>query len=199
MSVRTSESTSSTSASLIGRARFGDADAWSRLVTIYSPVVYRWGRQAGLQDSDAADVMQDVFRDVIGGLFRFRKEQPGDSFRGWLWTISRNRLRKHFNRVNNEPRAAGGTGAHQHMQQGSDFLEAEQIPHAAGVGAAVVQQAIELIRNEFQERTWQAFWRLTVAGESAAAIAEDLGMNEKAVRQAKYRILCRLREILRDD
>ena len=65
--------------------------------------------------------------------------------------------------------------------------------------AAVVHQAIDLIRGEFQERTWQAFWRLTVVGDSAAAIAEDLGINEKAVRQAKYRILCRLREILRDD
>ncbi|MDG1896579.1 MAG: sigma-70 family RNA polymerase sigma factor [Fuerstiella sp.] len=90
------DSLSSTSPSLLSRARVGDTDAWHRLVEIYSPVVYRWARSAGLQDSDASDVMQDVFRDVARGLSGFRKEKPGDSFRGWLWVIARNRIRQHF-------------------------------------------------------------------------------------------------------
>jgi RNA polymerase sigma-70 factor (ECF subfamily) len=50
-----------------------------------------------------------------------------------------------------------------------------------------------MIRSEFQERTWSAFWRLTVEGHCAAEIAADLDMKTNAVRQAKFRIMQRLR------
>ena len=51
----------STSASLLARVQADDSEAWSRLVRLYGPVVYRWARQAGLQPNDAADVAQAVF------------------------------------------------------------------------------------------------------------------------------------------
>jgi RNA polymerase sigma-70 factor, ECF subfamily len=193
------DSPSSTSPSLLSRARVGDTEAWHRLVEIYGPVVYRWGRTAGLQDSDASDVMQDVFRDVARGLAKFRKEKPGDSFRGWLWVIARNRIRQHFNRLNRQPVGVGGTAHAEQINSAQDYLAADALPDEGSVRAAVVHRALELIRDEFQERTWQAFWRLTVTGQSAAEIAGELKLNEKAVRQAKYRVLCRLREMLRDD
>ena len=193
------ESFSSTSASLISRARVGDATAWQRLVEVYSPVVYRWAKSAGLQDSDASDVMQEAFSDVARGLPRFRKEKPSDSFRGWLWVIARNRLRQHFNRISREPRGVGGSAHVDQIHRVPDFLQTDLLPDEVQVKSAVVHRALELIRDEFQQRTWQAFWQLTVSGQSASDIASELGMNEKAVRQAKYRVLCRLREMLHDD
>ena len=48
--------------------------------------------------------------------------------------------------------------------------------------------------TEYQERTWTAFWRLTVDGHSAADIARDLGMSANSVRQAKFRVMKRLRD-----
>ena len=82
------ESSSSTSASLLDRVRQLDPEAWDRLTRLYSPLVYRWCRQAALQDTDAADVSQEVFRSVAGGIAKFHRDQPGDSFRGWLWSLS---------------------------------------------------------------------------------------------------------------
>lgn len=199
MPANTTRTSDSTSASLLSKARVGDAAAWNRLVEVYGPIVYRWAKKAGLQDSDAADVMQDTFRDVARGLSRFRKEHLSDSFRGWLWVVSSNRLRQHFNRLNREPAGIGGSAHAERIEGIPDFITDEYIPNEIEVKAAVVHRAVDLVRNEFQERTWQAFWRLTVAGHSAADIGSDLGMNEKAVRQAKYRVLCRLREMLRDD
>ena len=193
------DSSSSISPSLISRARIGDTEAWHHLVEIYSPVVYRWARSAGLQDSDASDVMQDTFRDVSRGLAKFRKENPGDSFRGWLWVIARNRIRQHFNRLNRQPAGVGGTAHAEQINSAPDFLQADDLPNEGSVKAAVVHRALDLIRDEFRERTWQAFWRLTITGQSAAEIGDALKLNEKAVRQAKYRVLCRLRQILRDD
>ena len=71
----------STSISLIDQAKAGDKAAWNSLTELYGPLVYRWARQAGLQDSDAVDVMQNVFRDVVSGLGNFHKQKPEDSFR----------------------------------------------------------------------------------------------------------------------
>jgi RNA polymerase sigma-70 factor (ECF subfamily) len=55
-----------------------------------------------------------------------------------------------------------------------------------------------LIRNEFEERSWQAFWRMAVGGRTANDVAAELSMSPGAVRVAKSRVLRRLREELGD-
>jgi RNA polymerase sigma-70 factor (ECF subfamily) len=189
-------STASTSSSLIRRVKARDAEAWHRLVALYGPLVYRWARQAGLQDSDAADVMQEVFRGVANGIANFRSDRPNDSFRGWLWTITQNAARRLQNRRRSRPEATGGTTAHQQLQQAPDIADDSLGSQELGDSVSIVHRALEMVRDEFEERTWQAFWRSTVAGQSASEIAQELGMTEGAVRQAKYRVLGRLRGLL---
>ncbi len=58
------------------------------------------------------------------------------------------------------------------------------------------RRALELIRSEFEERSWQAFCRVVVEGQSPADVAAALGMTRNAVYIAKARILRRLRETL---
>src|SRR5262245_4007027 len=82
----------STASTLLRKVRGQTPGAWERLFDLYSPLVYHWARQAGLQEADAADVVQEVFRSVVLHLPGFRRERPGDSFRGWLWTITQNKL-----------------------------------------------------------------------------------------------------------
>src|SRR2546425_622239 len=88
----------STSSSLLERVKARDADGWRRLVRLYSPMVFDWCRQRGLQSEDAADVLQEVFQAVFQHVADFRRDRPGDSFRGWLWTITQNKLHDHFRR-----------------------------------------------------------------------------------------------------
>ena len=57
----------------------------------------------------------------------------------------------------------------------------------------LLKNALELIRREFHERTWQAFWGVVVEGRAAADVAADLEMTPGAVRVAKSRVLLRLR------
>src|SRR5271163_4724755 len=70
-----------------------DDGAWSEFVEIYAPLVYGFACKHGLQDADAADLTQDVLRSVAGAMDRFRYEPGRASFRGWLFTVVRNRLR----------------------------------------------------------------------------------------------------------
>src|SRR5262245_48996096 len=103
--------TQATSLSLLARVQARQADAWGRLVELYAPLVYHWCGRCGLAAEDAADVSQEVFRSVAEHVGGFRKQRAGDSFRGWLRTITRNKVRDHFRRRQHQPQAPGGTDA----------------------------------------------------------------------------------------
>ena len=129
----------------------------------------------------------------------FKKDSPGDSFRGWLWTITRNEVRMHFRRKGDRPQATGGTDAQHAIQQIPDVFTSDTDPTPESAKQRLVRRALSLIRAEFQPNTWQAFWRTTVDGQPAPEIAEELSMSPGAVRQAKHRVLMRLREFLSDE
>jgi RNA polymerase sigma-70 factor (ECF subfamily) len=186
---------SSTSASLLQRVRRLDPDAWERLSALYGPVVYGWCRRAGLHESDAADAMQDVFRSVFRGIGAFQQDGRGGSFRGWLWSITRNQVRLFFRKQGRVPQAFGGSDARQRFAEQPDGADDPE-PDDAEVRRQILHRALELVRGDFTPATWDAFTRITLQGEAIADVAAALGMTDNAVRQAKFRVLRRLREEL---
>jgi RNA polymerase sigma-70 factor (ECF subfamily) len=194
-----SRSSGSLSSTLLVRLRDHDPDAWRRLTHVFGPLVYGWCRGAGLAAPDAADVTQDIFRSVAAGLPRFRRDRPGDSFRGWLATISQNRIRDHFRRTKREAPAHGGTDFLQQMHNVPDQEIASHLDGSAATdpeSRGIVRRALELVRAEFEPTTWTAFWRTTVDGAVPADAAAELGVSVNAVYKAKSRVLRRLRDEL---
>jgi RNA polymerase sigma-70 factor (ECF subfamily) len=184
---------------LLDRVKADDAAAWDRLVTLYAPLVLHWCRRWDLQEQDAADVFQEVFQAVARHIRGFRKERAGDTFRGWLRTITHNKVQDHFRRLGREPGGVGGTDALLRLAE----LPAPAVPEdeaRAEVQAerGLFHRALSLIRGDFAEHTWQAFWRTAVEGRCAKDVAAELGMSPGAVRVAKSRVLQRLREELGD-
>ena len=59
-------------------------------------------------------------------------------------------------------------------------------------------RVLELVRAEFEDRTWQAFWQTAVEERPTREVADGLGMSPTAVRIAKSRVRRRLREALAD-
>jgi RNA polymerase sigma-70 factor (ECF subfamily) len=182
------EADSQTSSGLLRGVQARDQAAWQRLVALYGPLVYRWCRLAGLQPADAADVGQEVFRAVARKVDDFRHGRPGDTFRGWLRAITRNKLRDHA-----RARAPERTGV--------EHLDACRRPGPPDPGAEseaaetrlLYRRVIRLVRAEFGEASWQAFWRVAVEGQRPADVARDLGTSLNAVYLAKARVLRRLR------
>lgn len=191
------KSSTGTARSLLDRARERDPAAWERMVTLYAPLVLRWCRGWGLREDDAADVFQEVFQSVARHLAVFRRDRSGDTFRGWLRTITRNKVNDYFRKRDREPTGVGGSEACEMLAQLPQELPLEE-EKAGEAESELLHRALEMIRGEFEARTWQAFWQTAVEGRAAADVAADLAMTPGAVRVAKSRVLHRLRTDLGD-
>lgn len=187
----------STSTSLLQRIRARDEQAWEHLVYIYEPLVQGWCRRWTLRPDVVGDISQEVFVAVHEGIANFRKDGPKASFRGWLWTITRNKVTDYIRRDQKHPQALGGTDAQTLIQEVP--LEAPDVVPDSESGPQPVSpahRALVLIRPFFEDQTWQAFYEVSVKGRLPKDVASDLGMKPMAVYKAKSRVLQRLRQEL---
>ncbi|WP_166820006.1 RNA polymerase sigma factor [Thalassoroseus pseudoceratinae] len=194
-----------TSLSLLGRVKANDEDAWRELVRVYGPLVWSWCRRRGLSKIDAADVAQNIFTSVFVALPKFRRDQEGQTFRGWLRTISRNAIHDFYRQSTKELDGVGGSTAlgRLHALPSNDEsarpadLAVEQT-HQCDERVLILREVLRLLEQRFAPQTWTAFQRTAIGCASAEDVALDQGMTVAAVRQAKYRVLRCLRNEYRE-
>lgn len=174
----------STSASLLERLRQPEADAWTRFVELYTPLLHRWACRIGLQDADADDLVQDVFAILLKKLPEFEYD-AGRSFRGWLHTVLIHRWR-------NWPRRGAGLP----NTDPPDSDPAEEMDRQE-YQSYVIGRALKIMQTDFEPATWKACWESVVNGRAATEVANELEMTVAAVYIARSRVLRRLREELR--
>ena len=197
MSVNSPLEPPSISTTLLNRLRAQDPAGWQRFAELYGPLVYLWCRRANLQPEDAADVSQEVFAVMLAKVGDFRRNRPGDSFRGWLWTICQNKIRDQFRR--HREQAQGGTDAQERWAQvPNPELDASGSASRPDDQAVLTQRVLDFARAGVEDRTWQAFWQVTVDGQDVADVAQELGMSAAAVYKAKYRVLRLIRSECHD-
>lgn len=171
-----------------------DADAWAEFARLYGPVVYGFARKRGLQDADASDLVQEVLRSVARNAHRINYDPKRGTFRGWLYTVTRNKVYNFLSANKNRPKGSGDSSAQERLDQLAgkpDEAEAEwELEYQRRLSA----KAMERVKHEFQANTWQAFWGTAVDGRGAAEVGKELKMTSGAVYVAKSRVLARLRE-----
>lgn len=186
--------------SLIARAQTNDSRAWQELVTLYTPLVAFWCRKRSLPEPDVNDTIQEVFFVVARSLGDFRAGTEGGKggFRAWLWTITRHKIIDAFRRNERLPEAKGGSTAARATLQVPDIPEAldESDESERTEYSSLLHRALEQVRGEFQEKTFQAFWRSTIDNIQVAQVADELGITKATVRQHRSRVLRRLRQQL---
>ena len=172
-----------------------EGEAWSQFVHIYSPLVYRITRRFGLQDADAADVTQEVMQTVARSMPNFKYDRNRGSFRGWLKTVTRSRIADHQRSVAHQADVGRDSATVARLEQVADDDDHEQLWEAE-YRQSLFQWAAEQSRKDFQPSTWSAFWRTSVQGEAAKAIAEELGMSVGAVYIARSRVTAHLKKLI---
>jgi len=184
-----------TRASLLIRLREGgDAEAWREFVHLYAPVIYGFARKRGLQDADAADLMQDVLRSVSSAVPRLEYDPVRGTFRGWLFTVTRNKVFNFLDSRSRRVQASGDSRMQQRLEQhagGDGNLSADW---EADYQRARAAQAMDRVKGEFQAATWEAFFLTAVEGRAPAQVAARVGLSVGAIYVAKSRVIARLRQ-----
>jgi len=172
-----------------------DHEAWSQFAEIYAPLIHNYARRKQLQEADAADITQDVLRQVSATIGRFQYDAEKGGFRAWLFTVTRNRVNNFFTRDGRAARGTGDTRVRQYLEQ-QPASEDEQADWNREVEKRLFACAVERVQPEFRPTTWQGFWKTAVQQRAASEVARELGVSVGAVYVAKSRVLARLKEVV---
>ncbi|HMO14003.1 MAG TPA: sigma-70 family RNA polymerase sigma factor [Pirellulaceae bacterium] len=183
--------TDETSSNLIRLVKQMDQTAWHRLVDLYGPLVFSWCRRRGLDEERASEVTQRVFASVVKSIPRFQHGRPDETFRGWLRVITRNEVAMYYRQCEHcSELQVDGMTLEAIAQDDFDETSAD----IASESRELFLRAFSIIESEFEESTRQSFWMLVIDQRPVDVVAEALGLSAGAVRQAKYRVLKRLRD-----
>ncbi|MEP0845440.1 MAG: sigma-70 family RNA polymerase sigma factor [Phycisphaerae bacterium] len=181
-----------TRASLLIRIRDPrDADAWREFDTIYRPMLMRFALARKLGAPEAEDVAQHVMAAVHEHIGSFDYDPGKGRFKGWLRTIVNNRVRALLGRRREALADSGEFQVEQEREPSPDeefdriWLE-EHLRHA-----------VERVRREVEESTYQAFRAHVLDGRSVEQTCAEFGMNPNQVYRIKFRVMQKLREQLR--
>ena len=182
-----------TSESLLVRIKARDETAWEHFTKLYEPLVRSWCLGFGLPESDTPDAVQEVFETVARSIKGYHHDRAGDTFRGWLKTITRSRVIDAMRRRRGRPNGVGGSDAL------ADLHALPAPPEDPGSSDAddrglLVRRAVELVLGKSEEKTRQAFLRVVLGGEHPSDVSKDLGMTPNAVYLATSRVKRKIRQ-----
>ncbi len=188
---------STTRVSLLARLRdLNNHDAWKEFVVSYGPKILSWCRRLGLQESDAADVTQEVLTRLMKAIQTYEYDASRGRFRSWLSIVTNNAIRDF---VKQKRRAGIGRGDSFSLQ----LLDKLEAPVAIDeLTAAIEQEAEQELLREAEAwvqirvapATWLAYRLTALEGMKPSAVSRQIGMKTSEVYVAKSRVIKMLRQ-----
>jgi len=178
---------------MLQRMNAHDEIAWEQFSLLYSPLLEKWIRSFTVSEDDLSDVLQLVLARVAANLNSFDAHRKDRTFRGWMYRMTQRIACDYLQIKHKTPRARGGSDALEALHQLPEIID--DLSETARLELLNLRRrALDLLKTDFQEQTWQAFWRCTIDGLKSTEVASELNMTAGAVRKAKSRVLLRLRE-----
>ena len=178
---------SNTSATLL--ARLGqvppDQAAWAQFTERYGRKIYAWCRRWNLQEADAEDLTQDVLLKLAEKMQTFVYD-PTKSFRAWLKTVARHAWSDSWS----GRKAAIGAGGSQALELLQTVEAREDLVRRLEeeFDRELLDEAMARVRLRVMPRTWEAFDRTALQGQSGAEAAQALGMKVATVFVARSKV-----------
>ena len=185
-----------TQVTLLDRIRLGDDQSWREADRLYRPLIVGWLRQFGFQPNDVDDLIQDVMLTLAREIGGFEHCGHLGAFRGWLKSITVNRVRDFVRRGKRQPIPTGGTQFHNMLEQLEDENSRVSRQFDRSHDEHIIALLLEQIRSEFNDSSLLIFRLHVLEGCSAKQVADQMGVSHWAVYQTKSRVLRRMRDML---
>ncbi|MEM8735038.1 MAG: sigma-70 family RNA polymerase sigma factor [Planctomycetota bacterium] len=180
-----------TSPTLLGKLCNGPSDeSWGAFVDRYAPTVFAWAERAGLQESDAADVTQEVLLKLLDQMRSFEYQSSRGSFRSWLKTITVNAARD----VGRKMAKRKGSDAGLSGVAAPDPWDELALRMDEEYERELVTQASQLVESRVTEKSWRAYQLTAIENLPAADVASQLGIKVTDVYVAKSRVIQNIRK-----
>jgi len=189
---RIERSIESTSQSLIQAAKMGDEQAREDLYLMYYRLVCHWCLEKGVRVHAIDDIVQDVYVALFEALPTFEH----NSFRGFLWTLTRNKIRDHFRREG--WLEAVGSAITRLVDNVKSVPSASRRAEETEM-KEIIRGVADVVKRHSSERDFRACEMCTIEDMTGAQVAAILGCNRNQVYLANSRVLGRMREILEQD
>ena len=156
-----------------------DQEAWTQFVEIYSPFIFGFARRCGLQESDAADLVQEVMGEVTKSIAGFEYDPQLGKFRSWLYKIAKRTMSRIRQKQSRQPVGSGDSDTFQLIASRLDEHDDVQEYWDREYHRYLIEWAADKIRCQFNESTWQAFWLTSVEERSPQTGRRPVGLERR--------------------
>lgn len=189
-----------TRATLLARMKeWSDQSSWQEFFDIYWKLIYKMARQAGLNDAEAHDVVQETMLAVAKHMPAFKYNPAVGSFKAWLFNLTRWRIVDQLRKrgpMARHPVSAGDTAQ-------TALIEAVVDEHSPGPDAGweaawektVFDAALERVKRRLDPQKYQIFDFYVQREWTPEKVAETFRVSVNQVYLVKNRVT----EMLRDE
>jgi RNA polymerase sigma factor (sigma-70 family) len=151
-------------------------------------------RRRVLDTSDAEDVLQDVFYELISA---YRMMKPVEQMTAWMFRVARNRVTDLFRRRKTTS-LQETVGDAEDATTFEDLLPSPDAGPDAVFARQVLLEALEEAIDELPENQREVFVAHEVMGRSFKELSEEMGVSVNTLLARKRYAVLRLRERLSD-
>lgn len=197
-----------TRASLIERLKdLDDRASWQEFYDLYHDLIFSVARRAGLNENEAAEVVQETLISVAKKMPGFTYEPGKDSFKGWLLTVCRWRIRDQLSGRPAQPTPDPHSHCSQEGQSETRTATIERVADQAESELSqiweqewetqLLQRALARIKRQVHPQHYQAYHLAVIMSRPAGEVARAVGMKVPQVYLAKHRVGSLLKQELK--
>ncbi len=186
-----------TSTILAELADFSNQAAWLHFVDRFRLPIVRFAQRLGLSELDAEEVAQETLAAFASAFRQNQYDRSRGRLSDWLFGIAQNlalaarRSNARRDRVFSRPDGDADWESIPDDQSLSQFWEEEWED-------AMICRCLHRVRQEVEPMTMRAFEAVMEQDRTPAEAAREIGIPVKAVYNAKYTVLKRLRQLRAD-
>jgi len=183
--------------SLLSRLKnWEDQDSWREFFNTYWQLIYSMGMRSGLSHAEAEEVVQEVVISVAKKMGEFKANSRRGSFKAWLLTLTRWRIKDQLRKRGNVPelhRASDDTARTATIDRIPD-LERFETEWNSEWESQVLKSALDRVKQKVKPEMFQVFDLVANKGWPATKVARRLRINLARVYYSLYKVSAQVKK-----